>query len=127
MYDNALKCIEKDYPLLLGLAQKLGAISIIDGKVVPAEGVVWDYIGHKLYGDAPAEGKKDTRVILADAKGNKYVHINVRTPFSVGGAAAVLAGGDPEIAGALADAKRLFVTHEDGSVKDPDQPVRVFL
>jgi len=127
MVDNALRCIESDYPLLLGLAQKMGAISVVNGKVVPAEGVVWDYIGYKLYGDVPVEGKKDTRAVLTDAKGNKYVHINVRTPFSVGEAAAILAGGDPEIAGALADAKRLFVTHEDGSVKDPDQPVRVFL
>lgn len=127
MVDNALRCIESDYPALLGLAQAMGVISIIDNQIVPSNGVEWDYIGYKRVGAAPAEGVPDTRPYLTDGSGNKYVHVNVRTPFSVGAAAAQAAAQSPEIAAALGEASRFFVTNPDGSAKDPEFPMRVFL
>lgn len=127
MVDNALRCIEEDYPALLGLAEAMGVITLDGNTVIPADGITWDYIGYKLVGTPPEEGQPDTRTILKDANGKKYVHINVRTPFSVGQAATEAAASNPAIAAALGDPSRFFVTNPDGTSKDPEFPMRVFL
>lgn len=127
MADNALRCIESDYPALIGLAEAMGIITMDDQTVVPTQGVTWDYIGYKLSGTPPEEGEPDTRTILKDANGKKYVHINVRTPFSVGEMAMTAAASNPAIAAALGDPARFFVTNPDGTSKDPEFPMRVFL
>jgi len=127
MVDNALRCIEEDYPALLGLAQAMGVISMDGQTVIPADGVTWDYIGYKLSGPAPEEGQPDTRDVLKNAQGKKYVHINVRTPFSIGQAAAEAAAVNPDIAAALGDPSRFFVTDAQGNPIDPVVPMRVFL
>ena len=127
MVDNALKCIESDYPALLALAQEMGVITVDDGVVTPAPGCAWDYIGYKREGLPPAEGVPDTRPILTDGNGHKYVHINVRTPFSVGEAAVTAAASNPTIAAALGDPARFFVTDGNGNAVDPQVPMRVFL
>ena len=127
MVDNALRCIEEDYPALLGLAEAMGVITLDGNTVIPADGITWDYIGYKLVGTPPEEGQPDTRTILKDANGKKYVHINVRTPFSVGQAATEAAASNPTIAAALGDPSRFFVTNPDGTSKDPEFPMRVFL
>lgn len=118
MVDNALRCTEEDYPALLGLAEAMGVISVEDGIVRPKDGIVWDYIGYKI---------KEDGSILMDGSGNKYVHINVRTPFSVGEMAMTAAASNPAIAAALGDPSRFFVTNPDGTAKDPQFPMRVFL
>lgn len=127
MFTNALRCIESDYPQLLGLAQMMGVIQIIDGVIYPVSGCGWDYIGYKRVGEIPAEGEPDNRPFLTDGNGNKYVHINARTPFSVGAAAAQAAASSPEVAAALGDPSRFFVTDGNGSAVDPQYPMRVFL
>jgi hypothetical protein len=127
MADNALRCIESDYPALLGLAVAMGVITLDGSTVIPSQGTAWDYIGYKYVGPQPAEGEPDTRTILKDANGKKYVHINVRTPFSVGEMAIEAAQGNPAIAAALGDPARFFVTNPDGTAKDPEFPMRVFL
>lgn len=124
MVDNALRCIESDYPALLSLAQAMG---VLDANGKPAEGIEWDYIGYKYVGPIPPEGEPDTRTVLSDGSGNKYVHINVRTPFSVGQAAAEAAASNPTIAAALGDPSRFFVTDAQGNPIDPIVPMRVFL
>ncbi len=118
MIDNALRCIEEDYPALLGLAEAMGVIELQGQTVVPAPNIVWDYIGYKY---------KEDGTILMNAQGKKYVHVNVRTPFSVGQAAAQAAAVSPEIAAALGDPSRFFVTNPDGTAKDPEVPMRSFL
>jgi hypothetical protein len=127
MVDNALRCTENDYPALLGLAQAMGVITLDGSTVIPADGILWDHIGYKYVGDAPLEGEPDTRTILSNPQGHKYIHINVRTPFSVGEAAMAAAAASPEIAAALGDPSRFFVTNPDGTAKDPEFPMRVFL
>lgn len=127
MPDNALRCIESDYPALLGLAVAMGVITLDGSTVIPAQGTAWDYIGYKYVGPVPEEGEPDTRTILKDANGKKYVHINVRTPLSVGQMAMEAAQGNPAIATALGDPARFFVTNPDGTAKDPEFPMRVFL
>ncbi len=115
MVDNALKCIESDYPALITLAKAMGVLDN-NGNAIP--GVAWDYIGYKYYEDGS---------ILKDGQGNKYVHINVRTPFSVGQAAAEAAASSPAIAAALGDPSRFFVTDGAGNSIDPVVPMRSFL
>lgn len=124
MVDNALRCIESDYPALLGLAQAMG---VLDANGNAPQGIEWDYIGYKFVGTPPADGEEDTRTILTDGNGNKYVHINVRTPFSVGEVAAVLAQGSPEVAAALSQVDRFFIMDAHGVPVMPEFPVRVFL
>lgn len=115
MVDNALRCIEEDLPALIGLAKAMG---VLDSDGNPTEGIAWDFIGYKV---------KEDGSILTNAQGKKYVHINVRTPFSVGQAAAEAAASNPAIAAALGDPSRFFVTNPDGTAKDPEVPMRVFL
>lgn len=127
MVDNALRCTEQDYPALLALAQAMGVITLDGTTVVPSKGVTWDYIGYKKVGEPPADGQPDNRPILSNGQSKKYVHINVRTPFSVGQMAAEAAAVNPAIAAALGDPSRFFVTNPDGSAKDPEFPMRTFL
>lgn len=127
MVDNALRCTEADYPALLGLAVAMGVVTMDGQKVIPAPGIEWDYIGHKRVGAPPGEGKVDNRPILKDSNNNKYVHINVRTPFSVGEMAMSAAAANPAIAAALGDPSRFFVTDQNGMAKDPEVPMQVFL
>lgn len=113
---NALRCIETDYPALIALAKMMG---VLDANGNPAhDGIEWDYIGYK---------QLDNGEILKDGNGIPYVHVNVITPFSVGQAAAEAAASNPAIAAALGDPSRFFVTNPDGSAKDPEFPMRVFL
>ena len=127
MVDNSLRCIESDYPALLELAAAIGVITVNGSNVIPGTGVIWDYIGYKKVGPPPAEGQADTRPFVTDGLGHKYVHINVRTPFSVGAAAAQAAASNPAIAAALGDPSRFFVTDANDTPVDPQFPIRVFL
>lgn len=124
MPDNALRCIEEDYPVLVEMAK---AIGVLDAYGNAMQGCLWDYIGYKKFGAAPRrDDELDTRQIVCDPQGRKYVHVNVRTPFSVGEAAAGLAASSPEIAAALGDPSRFFVTDANGQPVDPQFPMRVF-
>jgi hypothetical protein len=114
MYDNAIKCLEDDYATVQMLAQALG---VLDADNNPMPGVAWDYIGYK---------RLEGGGFLEDGNGNKYVHVNVRTPFSVGAKAAELAAGSPEIAGALVQTGRWFVVDAEGNSVMPEFPMRCF-
>ncbi len=127
MFNAALRCIEEDYPVLLKLVQFIGAIQIVDGAVIPVNGSAWDYLGYKLVGPIPEEGKPDTRTILCDAKGNKYVHINIRTMFSIIQAIAKADAANPDIAVAKANLGRFFILDAEGNEGIPEFPMQVFL
>jgi hypothetical protein len=127
MYDYALRCIEENYTKLIQLATILGVIEIIDGVVYEKNGGIWDYVGYKYIGTEPGEGEPDTRTILTNAEGNKYIHINVRTPINVRAAAEALALENPEIAGALSQIPDYFITDAEGNATLPQFPLRVFL
>lgn len=127
MVDNALRCTEDDYPALLGLAQAMGVITLDGETVIPSAGITWDYIGYKYVGEPPVDGQPDTRTILTNPQGKRFVHVNVRTPFSVGQAATEAAASNSDIAAALGDPSRFFVTNPDGTAKDPEFPMRGFL
>jgi hypothetical protein len=98
---------------VLALGYALGALDV-NGK--PMRGVAWDYIGYKRL-----EGGG-----FLSSGGVKYVHVNVRTPFSVGARAAELAALNAGIAGALAEAGRYFVVDGGGVSVMPEFPMRCF-
>lgn len=127
MNDYALRCIETDYPQLLMLATALGVIEMVDGKPQEKNGGIWDYIGHKLFGDVPAEGKVDTRTLVVNENNIPYVHINVRTPINVREVAEAMALANPAIAGALSQIPRFFIVDAEGNATLPSVPLRVFL
>lgn len=127
MYTYALRCTEDRYQTLIHLAQLLGVVDVIEDVVVEKNKGCWDYIGYKLDGDAPEEGVPDTRVPLADINGNKYVHINVRTPINVREQAEALATTHPELGTALSQIPQYFITDAEGNATLPQFPMRVFL
>lgn len=119
MFDYALRCIESDYDELVHNATLLGVIDVVNGKPFEKNGGIWDEIGYKY---------KDDGTILTDGLGNKYVHINVRSPLDVDAIARELADDHPEIAQGLAEFGRFFITDpETGKWAWPQQPIRVFL
>ncbi len=126
MNNYALRCIESDYPTLLALAQALGVIKVVDGQPLAELGTSWDFIGYKYLGAEPIEGEPDTRTILTDTSGNRYVHINVRTTVNVRQRAEELAVENPTIAGALSQIPRFFITDAEGNATLPEFPLRVF-
>lgn len=117
MYDNALRCTEEDYPVLLALAEDLGVITIDGEGVTPAEGVTWDRIGYKYVAGVPLE----------NGSGQKYVHVNLRTTFSLGQRIMETAPSNPAISAALATPGRFFIVDADGNGIMPEFPIRVFL
>lgn len=127
MNQYALRCTEKNYPKLVQLATLLGVVNVLDGVVFEKNGGIWDYIGHKMVGNAPLEGEKETRTILTDKDGTKYVHVNVLTPINVREAAEALAISNPDIASALSKVPTYFITDKDGKAMLPEFPLRVFL
>lgn len=58
MVDNALRCIESDYPALVSLAKAMG---VLNAEGTAANGIAWDYIGYKYVGESPEEGQPETR------------------------------------------------------------------
>lgn len=128
MKTYALRCIESDLPQLIANADLLGVTGRDDGgNVIEKNGGCWDYIGYKRDGPAPAEGEPETRGYLTDTQGNKYVHINVRTPVNVKEVAAALAVQYPQIAEGLSQLGRFFITDENGETTWPLYPIRTFL
>jgi len=120
MADNALRCIESDYPALLQLAQELGVIVVENGNVIPEKDVAWTFLGYK-------RDHLDESKFVSDENGNKYVHSNVRTPYSVGERVAQFATDHPDIAAAMGDVSRFFVVDENGNPIDPKFPMAVYL
>lgn len=127
MNEYALRCTEDKYTRLVQLATMLGVTDMYEGQVIEKNGGIWDYVGYKYVGAEPLEGETDTRTILSDDNGKKYVHINVRTPINVREAAEALALENPEIATALSQIPDYFITDEEGNATLPEFPLRVFL
>lgn len=125
MKTYALRCIEADLNQLIANADLLGVTGRDESnRVVEKNGGCWDYIGFKRVGDAPAEGRADNRPFAADGNGNKYVHINCRTPVNLAEVAAALAVQYPQIAAGLSELWRFFIVDENGETTWPEYPAR---
>lgn len=142
-----IRCVKSDYPRLLALGQKLGAITLTysefvqstdengitvetptgEPQVTAAQGGAWDYIG-----EIPQTGLVDSQgepvyKPICDADSKPYLHVNLITPLSLGELAANMAGTDEEVAAGLQDLGRFFLLDADGNARPPSAPFRVFL
>ena len=131
MNNYYIRCKQSDWPELLALGEKLGAVKVTDEGVFATNGGAWDYIG---------EIHKPTGVMLTDADGNQYPemapvldpegvpywHANLITPLALGELAISMQGDNPDIAAALAELGRFFLLDAEGNARLPTQPHRVF-
>lgn len=131
MNNYYIRCKQSDWPELLALGEKLGAVQVTEDGVFATNGGAWDYIG---------EIHKPTGVMLTDADGNQYPemapvldpdgvpywHVNLITPLALGELAISMQGNNPDIAAALAELGRFFLLDAEGNARLPTQPVRVW-
>ena len=148
--DYYIRALPADWPELLQLGEKLGAITVScaprtdelplelrpDGTVAPElgerviaanHGGAWDYLGEiqRPTGELDPEGNPIMAPVAAP-DGTPYLHANLRTPISLGAVARKLAVTDPEVAEAMQRLDRYFLLDDEGSPRLPRQPVRVW-
>lgn len=131
MNNYYIRCKQIDWPELLAIGEKLGAVKVTEDGVFATNGGAWDYIG---------EIHKPTGVMLTDADGNQYPemapvldpegvpywHANLITPLALGELAISMQGDNPDIAKALAELSRFFLLDAEGNARLPTQPIRVW-
>ena len=139
-----IRCIQADWPTLLHLGEKLGAIQLhyetdeenntdeenirIGEPVISAtHGGAWDYIGpiFEPTGELDSEGN-EVMTSIKDGQGNEYLHANLITPIALGETALNMQGTDEEVAEGLANLTKFFLLDEKGDARAPSNPVRVF-
>lgn len=132
--DYYVRALPADWPELLRLGEKLGAITLTDSETAEGEftvsakhGGAWDYLGEILQptGQLDPEGNP-IMAPVADPDGTPYLHANLRTPIGLGAVARKMAATDPEVAQALQQLDRYFLLDDQGSPRLPHQPVRVW-
>jgi len=120
-----------DYPGLISLGVLMGAITVKDNIVTATNGGHWDYIGpiYKPTGATTVVNGVITPVMASvkNLSGVEYVHVNLRTPLSLGQIANDMATAHPEIAAGLANLGSYFVLGSDGNAGAPVSPYRVYL
>lgn len=130
MNDYALRYIKDDEQTMLTLGVQLGAITIEDGTVSATGGGCWDYIGeiHRPTGETTTFDEMEFPVMapILNPEGKPYLHVNLRTPISLGETARQMAENNPDIASGLARLGDFFLLDENGDARLPNQPHRVF-
>lgn len=129
MYDYYIRCTQADYKTMIALGVTLGALAVDEEGNVSAPGGAWDAIGtiYKPTGKVIETDQGETPEMspVLDANGKPCFHANLRTPIHLGLKAKELAGDDPQVAKALANQARWFVT-ADGQAAAPKQPKRMW-
>ena len=133
-----IRCIQADWPTLLRLGEKLGAIQLYyetdeennpaaEPTVSATQGGAWDYIGpiFQPTGELDGEGNA-VMTSIKDEQGNEYLHANLITPIALGETALTMQDTDEEVAEGLANLAKFFLLDEQGNVRAPSNPVRVF-
>lgn len=131
--DYYIRALPKDWPTLIALGEKLGALSVYESE--DGESVVsaktpgsWDFIGvlYKPTGNIieTEDGDIPEMTEVTDEKGTAYWHANLRTTVHLGEVAREMAKTDPEIADAMQALDRFFLLDEQGNPRAPAQPAR---
>lgn len=127
-HDYHIRALPADWPKLIGLGVKLGALTVSEDVVSATTPGCWDFIGvlHKPTGNVitTPEGETPEMAPVTDDKGTAYWHANLRTTVHLGAVAREMAQTDPEIAAAMQSLGKFFLLDEDGKPRAPKQPHR---
>jgi hypothetical protein len=127
-HDYHIRALPADWPKLIGLGVKLGALTVSEDVVSTATPGCWDFIGvlHKPTGNVitTPEGETPEMAPVTDDKGVAYWHANLRTTVHLGAVAREMAQTDPDIAKAMQALDRFFLLDEEGNPRAPKQPAR---
>lgn len=140
--DYFVRALPADWPLLVHLGEKLGALRVsqppVDENGEPigeptvsaAAPGAWDFLGviHKPTGNMieTEQGEVPETAPVVDANGEAYWHANLRTTVNLGDVAQQLAESDPEVAEAMSQLGRFFLLDEAGQPRAPSAPHRVW-
>jgi hypothetical protein len=127
-HDYHIRALPADWPKLIGLGVKLGALTVSEDVVSTATPGCWDFIGvlHKPTGKTITtdEGETPEMAPVTDDKGVAYWHANLRTTMHLGAVAREMAQTDRDIAKAMKSLGRFFLLDEEGNPRAPKQPAR---
>lgn len=127
-HDYHIRALPADWPKLIGLGVKLGALTVYEDVVSATTPGCWDFIGvlHKPTGNVitTPEGETPEMAPVTDEKGTAYWHANLRTTVHLGAVAREMAQTDPDIAKAMQSLGRFFLLDEEGNPRAPKQPHR---
>ncbi len=127
-HDYHIRALPADWPKLIGLGVKLGALTVSEDVVSATTPGCWDFIGvlHKPTGNVitTPEGETPEMAPVTDDKGTAYWHANLRTTVHLGAVAREMAQTDPEIAKAMQSLGMFFLLDEEGNPRAPKQPHR---
>jgi hypothetical protein len=127
-HDYHIRALPADWPKLIGLGVKLGALTVSEDVVSTATPGCWDFIGvlHKPTGNVITtdEGETPEMAPVTDDKGVAYWHANLRTTVHLGAVAREMAQTDPDIAKAMKSLGKFFLLDEEGNPRAPKQPAR---
>ena len=133
-----IRCIQANWPTLLHLGEKLGAIALYyetdeegnpigEPTVSATQGGAWDYIGPIFEPTGALDGEgNEVMETIKDEQGNEYLHANLITPIALGETALTMQDTDEEVAEGLANLAKFFLLDEWGNARAPSNPVRVF-
>lgn len=107
-----IRAIQQDWPTVESLAIALGVAHRTEDGTLIGDG--WVFIG-PIYRDG---------VAVTDANGNEYLHANLVYDGSLRALAESRAADHPELAAALQEVPRYFVTDENGQHVAPQNPYR---
>ena len=124
------RATESDWPELLTLGVLLGVLVEHEGRyhaVTPGD-FVYPVPVLKPTGETVMVDGVETPVKapVRDANGNLYVHGNLITTIDIRARAEAMAVSNPELASALSQIGRYFVTDAQGQPKAPDSPAMVW-
>jgi hypothetical protein len=127
-HDYHIRALPADWPKLIGLGVKLGALTVSEDVVSATTPGCWDFIGvlHKPTGNVitTPEGETPEMAPVTDDKGVAYWHANLRTTMHLGAVAREMAQTDRDIAKAMKSLGKFFLLDEEGNPRAPKQPAR---
>lgn len=123
-----IRVLPDNYPILLALGERMGAIRVSEDGEVSATTGAWDYIG-EIYINGPDtdEEGNSIQVPIANDEGIAYIHANIATELDLLAIGQQMAQEDAEIAVALSDLSNWFVINEATRLATrPKNPHRIF-
>lgn len=120
-----LRCLESDKQSLLDFGVLLKVLQVSEGKYYATAGdfVEIGYVYRPTGETVLVDGiPTPLTAPVVDDQGRPYWHANLRTTVNIRERAEARAASNPELASALSQIGKYFVTGEDGQPKAPSNP-----